>query len=292
MKVLEKYQKEITSAIEKHLEQMGEDSALRRACSYSLFSGGKRIRPAMTLMMCDALGKGGDAMPSAIGIEFFHTASLIADDMPSMDDDDVRRNMPTLHKKFGDGVALLASYVLISAGYETISLNVSRLMDLQASFSKEAAKRGILALENATRNTGLEGATGGQLLDLMPGEPNLNQIKEIIHKKTSSLFEIALVYGWLFGGGDIDKLPLVTEAARHFGLAFQLVDDLSDQEQDSKNGRIVNIANRFGQKLAIELFHEEQSGFKLKMKELGVYSKEFKSLIDELDPLTKLSFKI
>src|SRR5579864_1711145 len=125
--MFEKYKTKIESALEKEMAQMGEPSRLLQACQYALFSGGKRLRPILVLMVARALGNGLDAMPVALSVEFFHTASLIADDLPCMDNDDERRGRPSLHRAFEESVALLASYTLIASGYEGIYKNQLRM---------------------------------------------------------------------------------------------------------------------------------------------------------------------
>ncbi len=280
--VLAVYQGKIDRALLDNLGLIGPKSYLRDVCEYALFTGGKRLRPCIALMMVKALSCGGDALLSALGVEFFHTASLVADDLPSMDDDDLRRNQPSVHKKYGESTALLVSYALISAGYNAISQNTHIIKRLQQPFAQNAERRCLLALENAAFNTGLEGATGGQFMDLMPPDLSLPTLKQVIHQKTTSLFEIAFVYGWLFGGGDLQRLWVVKEASSHFGLAFQIADDLGDMQQDLKNGRKVNMANVFGREAVTAMFHEELSLFVLKIKDLGVISKEFELLADSL----------
>ena len=278
----EVFKKQISESINKSLPLFGDKTLLRDACEYALSTGGKRFRPSLVLMIAKALGSKGDAMFSALGIEFFHTASLVADDLPSMDDDDERRHQPSVHKKFGEGVALLVSYALIAAGYECISKNVEVIKNSGLPFADQSDHIGMLALENATYNTGLNGATGGQFLDIAPPDLSLETLKEIIHKKTSSLFEISFVFGWLFGGGDLQRLGDVKQAASHFGLAFQIADDLGDMEQDVKNERLVNIGNVFGKEEALKMFHGEHEAFLLKIKDLGIDSTELLQIAENL----------
>lgn len=280
--VFEQFQKHVKKAMIKNLPVFGEKSPLRDACEYALSTGGKRFRPLLVLMIAKALGSNADPMFAAMGVEFFHTASLVADDLPSMDDDDERRDQPSVHKKFGEGVALLVSYALIAAGYECIAKNAEVIRNSGLPFSDRSDRIGMLALENATYNTGLKGATGGQFLDVSPPDLSVETLKEIIHKKTSSLFEISFVFGWLFGGGDLDKLDLVKEAASHFGLAFQIADDLGDMVQDVENKRLVNMANILGKEEAIKMFHGEHEAFLLKVKELGLNSPEILQIAENL----------
>ncbi len=234
------------------VQDLGPESQLRNACEYALLNGGKRFRPALVMMVAEALGGGEQAVPAAMAIEVFHSASLVADDLPCMDNDDYRREKPSVHKKFGETTALLVSYALISAGYELIAKSSRNLND---------AERGLLAVQTASRNTGLRGAAGGQYLDIHPPVLNEKVLREIIHLKTVSLFEIAFSFGWLFGGGDLDLLDTCKKTAWHFGMAFQIADDLGDVEQDAHNGRKVNYASFLGTEKAVEMFHVELSQF-------------------------------
>lgn len=276
--VLLHYQKQTEEKIKQKLPRLGGDAKLLEVCQYALLNGGKRFRPSLVFMFADALGRGVDVSSAALAIEYFHTASLVADDLPCMDDDDRRRNKPSTHKVYGETVALLASYALIAGGYGEIAANVSMVKDARHPFSTDSNLLGILALENAAYNTGLKGATGGQFLDIFPPDLTLPTLREIIHKKTVSLFEIAFVFGWLFGGGNVDMLPSVKKAASHFGMAFQIADDLDDVEQDVKNGRKVNMAVVFGVEAARQMFHEEIAGYRSLLKELNLESKELLGL--------------
>lgn len=263
--VLQPYQKIIEEAIIKNIPALGPKNILRDACEYALLNGGKRFRPALVLMIARALNKDFDATQAALAVEYFHTASLVVDDLPSMDDDDVRRNQPSVHKLFGEAAALLVSYALIAAGYGAIAKNAQQI---------KSDHIGMLALENSTYNTGLFGATGGQFIDLYPPNLSLETLRDVIHKKTVSLFEISFVFGWLFGGGALEKLQLVKKAASHFGTAFQVADDLGDVDQDMANKRFVNVAVTFGKEKAAEIVQEEKLQFLNVLKELGLDSNQ------------------
>lgn len=280
--VLDRYVKLVNKSIELYTEKLGPESLIRDACVYALSTGGKRLRPTISLMVADALQKNGEAVFAALSTEFFHTASLVVDDMPSMDDDDLRRSLPSVHKKFGEGTALLVSYALIGAGYDFIAKNAEHLLDSSVSFAESVDYRCRLVLENAAYNTGLNGATGGQFMDIHPPDLSIETVKQIIHLKTSSLFEISFVSGWLFGGGDIDKLPKLKKAASHYGLAFQIADDLGDQEQDLNNERAINLANVIGRERAVEMFHGELDSFVLIIKEIGVFGSTLNALAESL----------
>jgi geranylgeranyl diphosphate synthase type II len=279
---LKNYQERVELGINESIYLMGPKSPLRDACEYALRNGGKRFRPSIVLMVADAIGKGANAIQAALSIEYLHTASLIADDLPCMDDDDERRGCPSLHKKFNEPIALLASYTLISEGYGAIAKNGQVITKSGLGFAGEADRRSVLALENVVYNTSLLGVVGGQFADLYPPDLSLNTILEIIHQKTGTLFEASFVLGWLFGGGAIERLPQVKALARHFGIAFQIADDIDDKEQDLKNERKVNVPNLFGLDKALDLLKEHAESYQIILKELHIDSEPLMSLVTPL----------
>jgi len=255
--ILLSYQADIEAKIGLCIPMLGAKSKIRDACEYALCTPGKRFRPALVSMVAKALGNGADVTEAALAVEFFHTASLIADDLPCMDNDDERRNQPSLHKVFGEDVALLASYALIAEGYRYLAQNCETLKRKQVSFYDRVDQICGLAVQNVSLNTGLLGATGGQFLDIHQTDLSLTELRKILQMKTVSLFEISFVLGWLYGGGVLEQLSLVKQVAYHFGMAFQIADDLSDMEQDRLNGRKANMSLLIGIPETVELFHEE-----------------------------------
>lgn len=280
--ILEPYKQEIDRLLQANIDSFGSQTVLRDACEYALTNGGKRFRPALVMMIAKALGLDLDVSQAALGVEYFHTASLIADDLPCMDNDDERRNKPSVHKVFGESVALLASYALISAGYRCLVKNTKKIAHSSHPLAHQSDYLCVLALENATQNTGISGATGGQLLDLIPPDFSLSTLNEIIDKKTVTLFEISFVYGWIFGGGDLELLPTVKRSSAHFGRAFQIADDLSDMEQDIANDRAPNIANALGKAESVSLFYKEINHFENTLKELSLQSDDLQALVQML----------
>lgn len=272
--MFEKYREKIAHCLQQEIRDMGESSKLREACEYALLSGGKRLRPVFVLLVANALGNGLDAMPAALSVEFFHTASLIADDLPCMDDDDERRSRPSLHKVFDESIALLASYTLIASGYEGIYKNHLR-MKKDPKFGPQADAALAYALEIATRCAGLRGATHGQFLDLFPPNQQLETVEKIIAQKTITLFQISFVFGWLFGGGDVARLKEVEKSAYHLGMAFQIADDLDDVEQDALHACEINIASLLGIEKAAELFERELLNWKESLATLGIWNDDF-----------------
>lgn len=271
--------------LKRNIVRLGDQNTLRDACEYALLNGGKRIRPLIVMMVSRALGNDLDVLEGCLSVEYFHTASLIADDLPCMDNDDFRRSKPALHKEFGEAIALLASYALISAGYEKIFQSVQVLSRQKEPFRDRANETCVIALDAATRCAGISGATGGQFKDLYPEEKTLDEAFDIIYKKTVTLFEIAFIFGWIFGGGSLEEVEQVRETAYHFGMAFQIADDLDDVDQDGEDS--LNIAQMIGSTDAKKMFNDEIETFSLKMKKLGILTPEFQQTIDLLKDYAK-----
>jgi len=273
-RVLKPHQERVDRLLRESLKSMGRETALVEASRYALLGEAKRFRPAIVFMVAEAIDPNADVSAAALAVEYFHTASLIADDLPCMDNDDFRRGKPTLHKAYGEPVALLASYALIAAGYESLAAAGGESVRLHA------------ALQCAAKNTGVLGATGGQFLDLTLCEPSLEQMDEMLLKKTASLFEIAFVFGWLFGGGELSQIERVKLVARDWGMAFQIVDDLDDLSQD--DGRCVNLAARLGKSAAIERVQAHVRDLRDNLGHLGLVSQDLDRLIEALLGLAKI----
>ena len=218
---------------------------LTESMRYSLLAGGKRLRPILVLEFCRACGGSAeDALDAACGIEMLHTSSLIHDDLPAMDDDDLRRGKPTNHVVYGEWLALLAGDALQAEAYSAV-LRSSRPPRVRA----EAAR--ILA-----EAAGYRGICGGQFLDLDGEERTLSEaeINELNDGKTASLIAAACMMGCACAEA-YDKLPAADACGRAMGIAFQLRDDLLDVESstaelgkpvgsDEKNGKSTLLALR------------------------------------------------
>ena len=262
-------------------------NTLRDACEFALFSGGKRCRPLIVMMIAQALGNKLDVLEACLSVEFFHTASLIVDDLPCMDNEDFRRSKPALHRVFGEAVALLASHALISAGYERIFRSVKVLSKEREPFKNRAEKVCMIAFDIATHGAGISGAVGGQYKDLFSKERSLTEILDVIYKKTITFFEIAFVFGWIFGGGDLSCVDKMRNLAYHFGMAFQIVDDLCDMEQDGTAS--LNMGCVFGKEIAYVRFKEEIEKFTRKLIKIDLMIPEFQQMIDMLSYHAKTS---
>ncbi|WP_417393267.1 polyprenyl synthetase family protein [Gimesia sp.] len=199
---------------------------LKQAMSYSLSAGGKRLRPILVLLSCEACG--GDlktAFPAACAIEMVHTYSLIHDDLPAMDDDALRRGLPTSHIKFGEANAILAGDALLTRAFELLASDIE---------IKSCAAACCVDLANAA---GAVGMVGGQVADLESehlANPTL-EILEAIHKrKTGRLICSALTMGARIGGADLETLKSLERYGTCIGLAFQITDDLLDLTGDEE----------------------------------------------------------
>ncbi len=265
------------------IQNFSDYNGLSEAISYSLTNGGKRFRPLIVYFLAEALGLELNVDNAALSVEFFHTASLIADDLPCMDNDRERRGKPSLHIAFDETTALLASYALISAAFEKIYQASLVLSTKRSDHEKICA----IALKEAGCFSGIHGATGGQYLDLMLKNPSQSELQRVIEKKTITLFNVAFIFGFLFGGGDLSKLECVKQCAYDFGMAFQVADDLADLTQDQERGSEANIALLLGEEKSFKIVDESLDRFIKQMKDLNLFSGHFRKLVDKVDKLSK-----
>lgn len=192
----------------------GAPPRLVEAMAYSLFAGGKRLRPGLALGACEMLsGDDSPALPAACAIEMIHTYSLIHDDLPAMDDDDLRRGQPTCHVKFGESTAILAGDTLMTMAF-----------DVLADTNRTDVIREI------ARASGVNGMAGGQILDLDAEDTpvDLAGLQAIHRLKTGALIRCAVRVGAMLGGASPDALDAITRYGEAIGLAFQIADDVLD----------------------------------------------------------------
>ena len=202
---------------------------LKNAMEYSVFSEGKRIRPILALAVCDAKnGRAATVLPFACAIEMIHTYSLIHDDLPCIDNDDVRRGKPTSHKVFGEAVALLAGDALLTEAFRVMT-------DPRFSTHTPPAVAREIVYEIA-QAAGAEGMIAGQVVDVLyDGKEGTKSILDYIHQnKTAALIRAAVRVGALASGATIQELEQFTRYGESLGLAFQVSDDLLDAEGDEK----------------------------------------------------------
>jgi geranylgeranyl diphosphate synthase type II len=222
---LDQYLDRVGAQINKALDRLipaekTEPPTIHQAMRYSLFAGGKRIRPVLTLAACQAVGgRPADAMPLACAVECIHTYSLIHDDLPCMDDDDLRRGKPTNHKVFGEGIAVLAGDALLTEAFELIA-------------RAKATKRyphSVLVHELALA-AGSRKLIAGQVQDLENEErrASLAEVKLTHQNKTGALITASIRLGAMAGNASPADLKRLTRYGWDLGLAFQIIDDVLD----------------------------------------------------------------
>jgi len=213
--------------IEKALEEsVNSDCAeTKKICEsmlYSLMAGGKRIRPVLCLAACEMFGgTEAAAMPTAVALEMIHTMSLIHDDLPTMDDDDLRRGKPTNHVLYGEDVAILAGDALLSESFKHVAL-----------YTKDVDPQRILdVVVRLGKSVGPNGLAGGQVMDLeceAKDDVTLDELIWIHTHKTATLLQIAVASGAILGGATPEEVQACEKFALNIGLAFQVADDILD----------------------------------------------------------------
>jgi len=206
-------------------------ASIHGAMRHSVFAGGKRLRPVLAMEAARTItaAQGGSGLPSGIAdlgaaIEMLHTYSLIHDDLPALDNDELRRGKPTCHVAFGEAIAILAGDALQTLAYQTLA---------GMACSSERAIRIVGLIADATGT--VEGMIGGQVLDL-EGEhtkPTADKVQAIHRAKTGALIRVSIVTGGLYAGASDEDLRRLTEFGTKAGLAFQIVDDILDMTQES-----------------------------------------------------------
>lgn len=203
-------------------KEEGYQKTIMEAMNYSLKAGGKRLRPILTLESCRIVGGNEeDAIPFAIAIEMIHTYSLIHDDLPALDNDDLRRGKPTNHKVFGEGMATLAGDALLNYAFEVM---------LSSAIDKEDANKYLKAINEVAKHAGIYGMIGGQVVDVESENKVIDKDKlDFIHlNKTAAMIIGCMRAGAIVGGADKEALEKITTYAKNIGLSFQIVDDILD----------------------------------------------------------------
>ncbi len=201
--------------------------SLYESMKYSLTAGGKRLRPVLLLAACEFAG--GDireAVPYACAMEYIHTYSLIHDDLPAMDNDDLRRGLPTNHKIYGDAIAILAGDGLLTTAFEAINKDMMLYFD-----EPEKMRKRINASYEIAKGAGCRGMVAGQVSDIEAEENDCsNEMLEYIHiNKTGALIKSAIKAGLYLGNPSSDMLAQLDIYAENLGLAYQIADDILDE---------------------------------------------------------------
>ena len=211
---------ELIRLVEEALARIGDDRSddvapLAVAMRYSLLAGGKRLRPLLCLAVCEAVGgRVEEALPTALALELVHTFSLVHDDLPALDDDDLRRGRPTAHVQFGEDVAILSGDALLSEAF-----------GLVVRTPGAPAERLVAAVDELSRGVGLAGMIGGQYLDIT-GATDLERTSRL---KTGALIAASCACGAIVGGAASGEVASARRFGLELGLLFQIVDDILDE---------------------------------------------------------------
>ncbi len=226
--VLARLRRLVDAALERWLPAQTErPPAVHEAMRYSVFAGGKRLRPLLALLAAEAAGgKAEDALAVAAALEMIHTYSLIHDDLPAMDDDDLRRGRPTCHKVHGEAMAILAGDALLTRAFEILA---------EPGAPTTTAVRRLQIIAEIAGAVGSLGMVGGQAMDIAAeGRPiDLDTLRYLHAHKTGALIRASIRAGALAGGATGPVLEALTRYGERLGLAFQIVDDILDVEGDT-----------------------------------------------------------
>lgn len=224
---LKSRQKKVDGALERYLpKEKVKPTTIHKAMRYSLFAGGKRLRPILCLAAAEAAGgKIDNALPPACAMECIHTYSLVHDDLPSMDNDDLRRGRPTCHKVFGDGIAVLAGDALLTIAFEIVSR------------AKPAPRYDMsILLREIAVAAGSQKLIAGQVADLEAEGKGVGreELRYIHENKTAAILTTSVRLGAMSANANPKQLAAITKFGRALGLAFQVIDDILDVTQTSE----------------------------------------------------------
>lgn len=219
---------ELLQLIENHLQALLKETdapynSLFQAARYSILGSGKRLRPILAILTAEFLGCPKEkALNAACALEMIHTYSLIHDDLPSMDNDDMRRGKPSLHKVYPEGHAILVGDFLLTYAFEVIA------SDIQLSDKQKVDLISVLS-----QKSGAHGMIGGQVLDIASeGKPlDLNTLKQIHQNKTGALIAASVEFGAIIAEASLEKRNALRQFGENIGLAFQIVDDILDIDE-------------------------------------------------------------
>ena len=238
-----------------YFNEQRRPSVLQEAMLYSLFAGGKRIRPVLALASYEACGGDpAEIVPYAATLELIHTYSLIHDDLPAMDNDDLRRGKPTNHKVYGEAIAILAGDALLTEAFSILS---------DPTLSKTLKEANLLkALREIALASGLSGMVAGQVQDILSenSDPDRETLEFIHMRKTATLIRASVMMGPILYGSSKDILESLSEYGSKIGLAFQVIDDILDIEGDAKElGKPIGSDERANKMTYPSLYGIEES---------------------------------
>lgn len=275
---------ELNRQMQNRIKNLDNQNDLRDAMMYSVMAGGKRIRPLIVFATCLSLNK--SISPStyvvAGSLEFIHTYSLIHDDLPEMDNDDLRRGKPTNHKIYGQAMAVLAGDALLTEAFSWLS-------EVQVS-----AQRGLMLVHKLSQAAGALGMVDGQARDIKGEDQQLNieQLKILHAGKTGALIRYAFEAGGVLANATEKQQTLLSKLGSAYGLAFQIYDDILDvtsseqemgkavhKDQSENKNTYPTLLGLDGAKESLSYTLDEASGVLERMKDIGVETKLFEELL-------------
>ncbi len=260
--------------LKQELKGASNQENLREIMEYAVTNGGKRLRPVLLLstyeLFCEHLQK---AVPYAAALEMIHSYSLVHDDLPSMDNDDLRRGKPTCHKQFSEFGAILAGDALLNLSFET-------MLSYAGNFSPETA---IRAMSYIAKASGAKGMCAGQMSDMEQSVNDFQSLTEMYRGKTGALLKAAVVTGGILGGANEKVITLLEQYADFIGLIFQIKDDVLDVESDELTLGKPVFSDRKNQKITFV----SEYGLDRCKELMAEYEKEALSLLSQVEKLLK-----
>lgn len=275
--------RQINHALEAALPQTGPSKRVLEAMRYSLMAGGKRLRPILCLAAADAVGgDGSQTLPAACALEMIHTYSLIHDDLPAMDDDELRRGRPTCHMAFDEATAILAGDGLLTSAFEILSTSIANSRKPQAMIS---------CMKEIAQAAGCTGMIAGQMQDMDAEGRQLTteQLKTMHLLKTGAMIRASVRCGARLGGASEQEMQALTIYAGHLGLAFQVTDDILNVEGDpAKMGKAAGTDSARSKNAYPALLGLKKSKL-LAQQLIDNALKEIKILKHNCEPLTAIA---
>ncbi|WP_372401637.1 polyprenyl synthetase family protein [Bacillus spizizenii] len=274
--------KTIENQLSVYTEKLDMPDSLKKSMLYSLEAGGKRLRPLIVLAVLNAYGKSEkDGIPVGCAVEMIHTYSLIHDDLPCMDDDDLRRGKPTNHKVFGEATAVLAGDGLLTESFKLITSHVS---------DEVSAEKRLRLVNELISAAGTEGMVGGQVADMEAEnrQVTLEELESIHERKTAKLLGFSVIAGAILADAPEEDIETLRTFSRHIGIGFQIRDDILDLEgSEEKIGKRVGSDTTNEKSTYPSLLSLEGAKHKL-----DVHIKEAKRLIGGLSLQKDLLYEL
>ena len=260
--------------LKQELKGASNQENLREIMEYAVTHGGKRLRPVLLLSTYELFGEHlQKAVPYAAALEMIHSYSLVHDDLPSMDNDDLRRGKPTCHKQFSEFGAILAGDALLNLSFET-------MLSYAENFSPETA---IRAMSYIAKASGAKGMCAGQMSDMEQSVNDFQSLTEMYRGKTGALLKAAVVAGGILGGANEKAITLLEQYADFIGLIFQIKDDVLDVESDELTLGKPVFSDQKNQKITFV----SEYGLDRCRELMAEYEKEALSLLSQVEKLLK-----